>query len=126
MGKPNIRLNPQVDSIRSRVLLNKAGEILLSCALLLPEPQSSGRGRRPYDYRLVLVLCILRILLRKSYADYETEMRSDKRLMEMLKIDKLPCKSTINDYASQFSLTFLSEFNKKLIDKWVKKPVDLL
>jgi len=126
MGKPNIRLNPQVDSIRNRVLLNKATEILLSCALLLPRAPSKGKGRRPYDYRIVLVLCILRILLRKSYADYETEMRSDKRLMEMLNLEKLPSKSTINDYASQFSLAFLSVFNKKLIDGWVKKPVDLL
>ena len=126
MGKPNIRLNPQVDSIRNRVLLNKAIEILLSCALLLPEPLYRDKGRRPYDYRIVLVLCILRILLRKSYADYETEMRLDKRLMEMLKIDRLPCKSTVNNYASLYTLTFLSEFNKKLIDCWVKKPVDLL
>ncbi len=126
MGKPNIRLNPQVESVRNRILLNKATEILLSCALLLPEPSHVGKGRIPYDYRVVLVLCILRILLRKSYADYETEMRSDKRLHEMLKIDKLPCKSTVNNYASQFTLTFLSEFNKKLIDNWIKKPVDLL
>lgn len=128
MGKPNIRLNPQVDSIRNRVLLIKGLEILLSIALLLPPPNPKmGRGRRPYDYRFVLVLCILRILLRKKYADYESEMRFDKRLMEMLKLDKLPCKSTINNYAlKKFSLSFLSNFNKRLIEAWIKKPVDLL
>ncbi|MBI2522825.1 transposase [Candidatus Woesearchaeota archaeon] len=127
MGKPNIRLNPQIDSIRNRVLLQKGTEILLSIALLLPQPTKKvGKGRRPYDYRIVLVLCILRILLRKKYADYEAEMRFDKRLMEMLKIDKLPCKSTINNYALMFTLSFLSNFNKKLIEAWIKKPVDLL
>ncbi|MDI6738403.1 MAG: transposase [Nanoarchaeota archaeon] len=126
MGKPNIRLNPQVDSVRNRVLFNKAIEILLSCALLLPEPHYKGKGRRPYDSRLVLVLCVLRVLFRKTYADYETEMRTDKRLMEVFKLDKLPCKSTVNNYALQCSLTLLSVFNKKLIDAWVKKPVDLL
>ena len=126
MGKPKIRLNPKVESKRNMVLLKKGTELLLSCALLLPEPKYKGRGRRPYDYRIVLVLCILRILLRKSYADYETEMRNDKRLDEMLKLDKLPCKSTVNNYALQFSLCFLSNFNKKLIDKWIKKPIDLL
>ena len=94
---------------------------------MLPEPpKKSGKGRKPYDYRIVLVLCILRILLRKKYADYETEMRFDKRLMEMLKLDRLPCKSTINNYALMFTLSFLSNFNKKLIEAWVKKPVDLL
>lgn len=127
MGKPNIRLNPQVDSIRNRVLLEKGAKTLLSIALLLPPPKTlADRGRRPYDYRIVLVICILRVLLRKRYADYETEMRFDKRLMELLDINKLPCKSTINNYALQFNLGFLSKFNKQLIGKWVKKPVDLL
>ncbi len=106
--------------------MEKATEFLLSIALLLPPRLQQGRGRRAYDYRLVLVICILRILLRKKYADYETEMRFDKRLMEMLKLDMLPCKSTVNNYAFQFSLGFLSEFNRKLIDAWIKKPIDLL
>ena len=126
MGKPKIRLNPQIDSIRNRVLLKKGTEILLSIALLLPAPEYKGRGRKPYDHRLVLVLCILRVLLRKKYADYEAEMRFDKRLCEMLKLEALPCKSTVNNYAFQFKLGFLSNFNRKLIGAWIKKPADLL
>ena len=126
MGKPKIRLNPQIDSIQNRVLLKKGTEILLSIALLLPAPEYKGRGRKPYDHRLVLVLCILRVLLRKKYADYEAEMRFDKRLCEMLKLEALPCKSTVNNYAFQFKLGFLSNFNRKLIGAWIKKPADLL
>jgi hypothetical protein len=106
--------------------LEKGTNVLLSIALLLPQPEHKGRGRKPFDYRLVLVLNILRILLRKKYSDYETEMRFDKRLIEMLKLDKLPCKSCLNDYSLKFKLGFLSNFNKKLIDAWIKKPVDLL
>jgi hypothetical protein len=126
MGKPHIRLNPQIDSIRNRVLLEKATIFLLSVALLLPPAKKKKRGREPYDYRKMLVLCILRTLLRKKYADYESEMRFDKRLIEMLKLNKLPCKSTLNNYAFQFSLSFLTNFNRKMIDAWVKKPIDLL
>lgn len=127
MGKPNIRLNPQVDSIRNRVLLKKGVELLLSVALLLPPVVSTGKGRRPYDYRIVLVLCILRILLCKKYAEYETEMRSDKRLMEMLGVKNLPCKSTINHYTKHyFTLKLLTDFNMRLVNSWIKKPVDLL
>lgn len=127
MGKPNIRLNPQVDSVRNRVLLVKAIEILLSCALKLPDPpRREGRGRRPYDYRIVLVICILRVLLGKTYAMYETEMRTDKRLIDMLCIDRLPCKSTVNNYAFFFTLSLLSSFNRDLVEGWIKKPVDLL
>ena len=88
MGKPNIRLNPQIESIRNRVLLDKATKLLLSLSLLLPKPNSKGRGRRPYDYRIVFVLCVLRVLLRNTYADYETVMRTDKRLMKMLNVKK--------------------------------------
>lgn len=126
MGKPNIRLNPQVESIRNRILLERAIEILLSIAFLLPKKAYRGRGRKPYDYRLVLILCILRVLLRKRYADYEIEMRQDKRLCKMLCLDKLPCKSSLNNYDLIFKLSFLSAFNMKLIASWVKKPVDLL
>lgn len=101
--------------------------MLLSIALLLPTPKErKGRGRRPYDYRVVLVLCLLRILLRKRYADYESEMRSDKRLMDMLKLSKLPCKSTVHNYSFTFSLSFLAAFNRRLVDAWVKKPIDVL
>ena len=121
-----MRLNTQIDSIRNRVLLQKGTEILLSIAFLLPLPERKGRGRRPFDCRLMLVLWILRILLRKKYADYESEMRYDKRLIEMLKLDNLPCKSTVNNYAFQFNLAFLTAFNRKLIGAWIKKPVDLL
>lgn len=126
MGKPRIRLNPQIDSIRNRVLLKKGTEILVSIALILPAPKYCGRGRKPYDHRLVLVLCLLRILLRKRYSDYESEMRFDKRLCDMLKLSNLPCKSTVNNYSMQFKLGFLSNFNRKLIASWIKKPVDLL
>jgi hypothetical protein len=126
MGEPKIRLNPTIVSIRDRVLLQRAISILLSCALLLPAKEHKGRGRRPYDYRLMLVLCIMRIILRNSYADYESVMRTDVRIMEVLGMKKLPCKSTVNNYAFQFTLPFLTRFNTKLVDPWVKKPVDLL
>ncbi len=121
-----MRLNPQIDSIRNRILLERGAAILLFVALLLPKKVSKGKGRRPYDYRLILVLCIMRILLRKRYADYESEMRFDKRLMEILHLASLPCKSTINNYAHLFTLSFLSKVNRMLIDAWVKKPADLL
>jgi hypothetical protein len=128
MGKPNIRLNPTIESIRSRFLLQKSVPLLLTVALLLPSPEvKEGRGRRPYDYRIVLVLCLLRVLLRKRYADYETEMRTDRRLLDMLNVEKLPCKSTLNNYdLNVFTLTFLTSFNRRLVSSWIKKPVDLL
>jgi hypothetical protein len=128
MGQPKIRLNPTIESTRSRILLQKGVPLLLAVALMLPSAEvKTGKGRRPYDYRIVLVLCVLRVLLRKRYADYESEMRTDKRLINMLKIEKLPCKSTLNNYdLNIFTLSFLTSFNTRLVSSWVKKPVDLL
>lgn len=127
MGKPNIRLNPQVDSIRNRVLHSRAMELLLSCVRLLPEAASKkGRGRKRYDYRIVFFLSIMRVLLNKRYADYEAEMRSDPRILSMLGLKHLPCKSTINNYDLKvFTMHLLVKANKKLIDAWIKKPIDL-
>ncbi len=128
MGRPVMRLNPQLESMRNRVLLTAGTDLLLSVAMILPPPRERrGRGRRPvYDYRIVLVLCILRTLLRKRYADYESEMRTDKRLIDMLGMDALPCKSTVNNYALQLRMSLLYRLNKLLIAAWVKKPIDLL
>jgi len=126
MGKPLIRLNPQIDSIRNRVLLEKAVKLLLSCVLLFPQAKYCGKGRRRYDYRIILLLSILRILLRKRYADYESQLRTDVRIQSILGIDKLPCKSTLNNYDLKvFTMKMLYELNKKIIGFWIKKPVDL-
>ena len=126
MGKPNIRLNPQIRSEVARTLYKSSTELLLSVALLLPTKQRSCRGPKPYDYRMVLVLNILRVLLRKTYEDYETEMRTDKRLFEWLNMQCLPSKSTLHRHVQMLSLNQLVRFNRNLIDTWVKKPVDLL
>ena len=121
-----MRLNPQIDSIRNRVLLQRGIELLLSIASLLPTKKMTGKGRRPFDYRIVLVLCILRILLKKRYSDYESEIRTNNTIKALLNLDSLPCKSTINNYTQLFSLSSLYKFNKKLIEGYIKKPVDLL
>lgn len=44
----------------------------------------------------------------------------------MLKLSKLPCKSTVHNYSFSYSLSFLAAFNTRMIDAWVKKPIDVL
>lgn len=126
MGKAIMRLNPKVDSIKNRILLCRALELLIACVMLLPEKKISGKGRKPFDYRKVLVLSIMRILFCKRYAAYESEMRTDTRYMEILGVTRLPSKSTLNRYdLNVFTMSLLSDLNKRLIGAWIKKPVDL-
>jgi len=65
MGKPNVRLNPRIESAVQRILLEKATKLILFIAMLFPKIKNESRGIKPYDYRIILALCILRIFLKK-------------------------------------------------------------
>ena len=121
MGKPITRLNPQIESAVQRILLVHATQLLLNIALLFPERKHNKRGQRPYDYRIVWVLCILRILLLKTYASYEIEMRTDLRICSLLHLQILPGKSTIQRYMKQLkmkNICTISFGDEQLQAKW--------
>src|SRR3989339_201677 len=60
------------------VLIKKAIAILLSVFMLLSIETENKKGKQPYDYRIILTLCTLRIFLKKTYSDYEIELRTKK------------------------------------------------
>lgn len=126
MGKPILRLNPTVESQCERILLETSASMLLALAMLLPYKEHSKRGQRPHDYRIVLVLCILRILLRKTYKDYEIETRRDPRLCMIFGLDVLPSRSTLQRGMEMFDMDLLRQFNHCLIEKHLKKRIDTL
>lgn len=126
MGKPNIRLNPRVESSCERILLKTSASMLLALAMQLPYRKHGKRGQRPHDYRIVLALCILRILLRKTYKDYEIETRRDPRLCEVFGLDVLPSRSSLQRGMAMFSMKLLREFNALLIAKYMGPRVNPL
>lgn len=126
MGKPKIRLNPLVESRCERILLKTSASMLLALAMMLPERKHCKRGQRPHDYRIVLALCILRILFRKSYKDYEIETRRDPRLCKIFGMDVLPSRSTLQRGMEMFSMSLLKEFNQILIKHFLRPRVNAL
>ncbi len=114
MGEPNYRLNPQVESSIQRILLTRATQLLLSFVMLLPTSIETKRGTKPYDHRLVIALCILRIMLRKTYADYEIEMRTDTG------------KSTIHRGMKLISMKLLYKINLLMLARVIKSKIDLM
>lgn len=126
MGKPITRLNPKIESSIQRTFLEKVIGLLLSIALILPEQEIIKRGPKPYDYRKVLVICVLRVLLRKTYADYEIETRTDKRICDPLGFAILPGKSTIQRGMNNFTMDLLREFNRILIHEWINRKLNIL
>lgn len=126
MGEPISRLNPRVESQIQKILLEQALQILCSVCMLLPMKKHNKRGIKPYDHRIILVLCILRILLRKTYADYEIEMRTDYRICFLLGLKSLPGKSTIQRGMKFLSMKLILEFNRILLADFLQRKINLL
>ncbi len=125
MGEPIARLNPTVESRTQSIFFIRALEVILKIVMILPEIHSTKPGPKPYDYRVVLCLCIFRILLRKTYADYEIEMRTDERICRILKMKFLPGKSTLQRYLSSVKMDLLRQINQILLGKWVKRKLNI-
>ena len=125
MGEPNLRLNPKIESSIQKIFLVKTIQILLSIVMLLPSMKSK-RGIKPYDYRIVIALCILRILLRKTYADYEIEMRTNILISNLLGLNNLPSKSTIHRGMQNLTMNLLYELNKLIIKNQLKRILNII
>jgi len=126
MGEPITRLNPQVESSVQRILLVHATKLLISIAMLFPEKEHAKRGQMPYDYRVILVLCILRIMFRKTYADYEIEMRTDMRICAVFGLHILPGKSTLQREMQQLHMKTILEMNRILLAEFMQRKLNLL
>lgn len=126
MGEPRKRLNPQVESQVNRILLKQAMKLLIFIVALLPVKTINNRGIKPYDYRSIIALCILRILLRKTYTDYEIETRTDPRICRAFGMKILPGKSTIQRGMELLSINLLQQINLLLLKDIVKNKLNIL
>lgn len=123
MGEPQKRLNPKVESRVNRILLSEAIKLLLTVVMLLPE---KVRRIKQYDYRYIIALGILRILLRKTYADYEIEMRTDPRICKAFGMKILPGKSTIQRIMEMITIDLLWQINLLMLKDVMKNKLDIL
>jgi len=126
MGEPNLRLNPKIESRVKSILIKQAIMFLLSIFTLLPEDKKIERGIKPYDYRIILTLCILRIFLRKTYSDYEIEMRSNNLISNLLGLKNLPSKSTIHRGMQKLNTSLLYKLNSLLIKNQLKRILNII
>lgn len=126
MGEPITRLNPRVISSINKDFLDYCLKILVWTASFLKPIEHKKRGRVPYDYRMLLVLCILRILLCKTYEDYEREMRRDPRICDFFWLEVLPGKSTLNDFMKNLKMTTIRKFNLCLIRPLIKRQLNIM
>lgn len=126
MGEPNLRLNPKVESRVKSILIQKVIAILLSVFMLLPKENKNSKGKQPYDYRIILTLCILRIFLKKTYSDYEIEMRTNTLISNLLGLKNLPSKSTIHRGMQKINMKLLYELNRLIIKNQLKRILNII
>lgn len=126
MGEPITRLNPAIESRVNRDFIQLSVSLLLSIAMLLKQVEHKQRGRKPHDYRILLVLCILRIMLRLSYEDYERIMRTDLRICNILELKILPSKSTIQRAMKLLKISLIMQFNNELICCIIKRRLNII
>jgi len=126
MGEPNLRLNPKIESRVKSILIKQAIAFLLSVLMLLPEEIKIKKGKQPYDYRIILTLCILRIFLKKTYSDYEIEMRTNPLISYLLELKYLPSKSTIHRGMQILSMKLIYKINLSIIKEHLKRKLNVL
>ena len=126
MGEPISRLNPKIESRVNRDFITPCIILLMQIAFLLKPVEHKKRGKKPYDYRMLLGLCILRIMLRLSYEDYERIMRTDNRICSLLKMKILPSKSTIQRAMKLLKIDLIMQFNRKLILCIIERKLNII
>jgi hypothetical protein len=126
MGEPNYRLNPKIESSVQKILLDKAIKLLLSIVMLFPYTTHNKRGTKPYDYRVVIAICILRIMFRKTYAYYEIEMRTDPRICRLLNLQILPGKSTIQRGMKMLTMDLIYKINFLMLAEITVNKIDMI
>ena len=126
MGEAISRINPAIISSTQKTFLVDSIRFIIATVMLLPIKLHNKRGKQPYDYRIILALCVVRILFRKTYADYEIETRKDPRICALLKLDMLPSKSTLQAHMRLVSMQNLLKFNAMILIEWSKRKLNLM
>lgn len=126
MGEAISRLNPKIISSTQKTFLVDSVRFILSMVMLLPVKEHKKKGKKPYDYRIIFALCVIRILFRKTYSDYEIETRRDQRICSLFGMSILPGKSTIQSGMKMMTMTNLWKFNSIILAEFSKRKLNLL
>jgi len=127
MGKPRKRVNPKVTCRVDRDLKELTLKEAKKYVRKLPPPwQRHKRGRPPeHDARTVAVLCLMMVAHNFTYDAMAAEMRSP-HLKNMLGVEKLPSRSTLQVGMQKLEQKYVRRFNKCLVRRFLRKKMTII
>lgn len=127
MGKPRKRVNPKATSKVDRNLKELTLKEAKKYVGKLPPPwHPKARGRPPkHDGRIIVLLCLMMVACNLTYDAMAGEMRSPY-LKELLKVRKLPSRSTLHRGMQQLPQKYVRRFNKLLVGRFLKRKCTVI
>jgi hypothetical protein len=81
------------------------------------EYRGKKRGRKPKDHISVIMCLLLKVMLKKSYRDIYSLLKTDNSLRKLAGITELPHYNTLNDYMKVLPTGYLDDLIKGLYMK---------
>jgi len=130
MGRAIRRLNPKIQTRVNRRLKVLLTEFVWNLLLFLSFPsgdreRKTGKGRKPWDVRIVVCMCILRIGLKKTYDEYESEIRFCPVVMNIIGVNKLPSRAVVHRGMRYLTLPLIREIIWQTTKKYLPKFPDI-
>lgn len=126
MGFPKKRVNPTIKNRINRRLLRMCSKRAIKIVSKLPEPwKNKPTGRKPHDSKVVVVMCVLKILLRRTYDEID-ELADDPRLKKILGKDKLPGHSVVHRGMKKLSMQYIRMMNEEIVREFKKEIVEII
>jgi tetratricopeptide (TPR) repeat protein len=94
--------------------IQAAREILPSVEFI--ESKIHARGRKPYNDRILVLACMLKMYLRISYRRTEKLFRENERIREMVGFENIPDHNTLQRAGKRYGEVYLSELLKPIMN----------
>jgi transposase len=126
VGIAKKRMNPTIKNRVNRRLLRMCSRKAKKIVDKLPEPwETKALGRPPHEPKIVVTMCVLKILLRKNYDEMD-ELADDPRLKDILGKEKLPGHSVVHRGMKKLSMEYIRLMSEEIARAFEKEIVEII
>jgi hypothetical protein len=82
-------------------------------------------GRRPYQPKSMILICLLKVYFGMPYRDIESLIRGNKTFQEILQLKQIPDHNTIQRAMAKIPIKYLQDLNQRLTYSFKKRNMTL-